>query len=683
MIPGTPNDPDFYAPDHRLARAYAEATQLDEQGLEALCPSYIELAETNARYRDETLLGQGAVKDVHRTYDCRTKRWVAMARLRQDRGPEYYDHFVHEAWLTAALKHPNIIKVHDAGVDDLGRPFFTMDLKGNTTLAELAADPQQCDLRGLLEIFIKVCDAVASAHSSGILHLDLKPENIQTDAFGEVIVCDWGLGKAFGQTEDGEPKIPEALRACENMTLHGQIKGTPGYMAPEQVEPDLPKDQRTDIFALGCLLHLILTGQPVFAGTTEAILESTLRGDITPPSLRFPSRWIPVSLEAVVMKALARHPDERYSSVLALKGEIQSFLGGFSTLAEQPGFFREARLFLARNRLPATITFLATVAITVLSMLYLQHFRRQQQATAEQRERATRFATKADAASALYQGELARSEEQRKDLALQLATSAKHLKDTDIFARPLLSVRTAKHLADTALTLDPTCSSARAEQFSLNCITLNFHEALAHPPPPGSSLADFLTLAEAFPQFEFGEKSRPSIKQFSEFLRQARELNPRQGLLLEGMIAYDFAVRDDKTSYHEVVGAMGEYMNHGDGHFSLDHNAAKSSCFLKSATAVQLLIQRPSGSGQCLLRFLSSSSLKLEIAGKFDLSELHGLAVESLDLRGCERSELGNTVALPRLRELLIRPGQLPPATLRLGIKSTRQFAIIEDGERP
>lgn len=362
MIPGPSSDPDFYAPDHRLTPAYAEATQLDEQGLEALCPSYIELAETNARYRDGVMLGQSAVKDVHRTYDSRTKRWIAMARLQQDRGPYYYDLFVHEAWLTSSLQHPNIIEVHDVGVDDLGRPFFTMDLKGNTTLADMATEPQRSDLRGLLEIFIKVCHAVAYAHSCEVIHLDLKPENIQTDAFGEVIVCDWGLGKSIGQTEDGENEIPEALRGFDNITLHSQIKGTPGYMAPEQAEPGLPKDHRTDIYALGCLLHLILTGQPVFVGTSEAILESTLRSDVTPPRLHFPSRWIPASLEAVVMKTIARNPDECCSSVLALKGEIHSFLGGYSTLAEKPGFFREARLFLARNRLPATITFLAVVA---------------------------------------------------------------------------------------------------------------------------------------------------------------------------------------------------------------------------------------------------------------------------------------------------------------------------------
>lgn len=114
-----------FKPDHRLIDAYEEATLLDEKGLEGLCPSYTELTEADTRYRDGELLGKGAVKEVYRTFNNHTKRWIAMARLRADRGAEFYDLFVHEAWLTASLSHPNIITVHDAGIDRDGRPFFT------------------------------------------------------------------------------------------------------------------------------------------------------------------------------------------------------------------------------------------------------------------------------------------------------------------------------------------------------------------------------------------------------------------------------------------------------------------------------------------------------------------------------------------------------------------------------
>jgi len=337
-------------------RAITSELGLDDAGIEALCPSYIELSEIDVRYRDGTLLGKGAVKDVFRTYDSRAKRWVAMARLREDRGPEFYDLFVHEGWLTSSLSHPNIIKIYDVGVDGEGRPFFTMDLKGNTTLADLAGSDRETDRRTLLGIFLQVCDAVAYAHSRNIVHLDLKPENIQAEDFGEVLVCDWGLGKQLGpdnEAEAGEVEHPACLPQFDNMTLVGEIKGTPGFMAPEQVVEGAAKDQRTDIFALGCLLHLILAGQAPFTGSTERILEDTARGRVVPPRRRYPRHNIPESLEAVAMKALARQPADRYATVRELRDEIDHYLRGYATRAEHPGFFREARLFLTRNKAPA------------------------------------------------------------------------------------------------------------------------------------------------------------------------------------------------------------------------------------------------------------------------------------------------------------------------------------------
>ena len=113
-----------YRNDHRLIQAYQEATRLDEKGLGGLCPSYMELSEISTRYEDEKLLGKGGVKEVFKTFDNRTRRWVAMARLRDERGPEFFDLFVNEAWLTSSLKHPNIISVHDVGIDFSGRPFL-------------------------------------------------------------------------------------------------------------------------------------------------------------------------------------------------------------------------------------------------------------------------------------------------------------------------------------------------------------------------------------------------------------------------------------------------------------------------------------------------------------------------------------------------------------------------------
>jgi serine/threonine-protein kinase len=332
-----PVDP--YQPKRRLKGAYAEATLLNDAGLRALCPSYIELAGSSVRFQDSVLLGKGAVKDVFKTFNHHTQRWVAMARLREDRGPEFYDLFVHEAWLTASLNHPNIITIHDAGVDEAGRPFFTMDLKGKSSLANRIEQHKSEASRDLLQVFMKVCDAVAYAHSKGIIHLDLKPENIQADEFGEVLVCDWGLAKQVGEAVEGEDELPRSLRPIDNMTLMGEIKGSLGFMAPEQVIPGSVKDRRTDVFALGCLLHLIVAGEPPFTGTPNEILEATRTGKVKPPRQKYPERHIPEALEAVIMKATARSPADRYASAETLRDEIFNFLVAIRRWPKNPVFF--------------------------------------------------------------------------------------------------------------------------------------------------------------------------------------------------------------------------------------------------------------------------------------------------------------------------------------------------------
>ena len=218
-----------YVPDHRLHEAYLQANLLDEEGLEAICPSYLELAENEMRYRDESRLGQGGTKEVFKSWDCRSRRWVAIARLREDRGPELYDQFVHEAWLTSSLNHPNIINIYDVGVDGDGRPFFTMDLKGETTLSDLTREQGMRNRRELLGVFLKICNAVSHAHSRGVIHLDLKPDNVQVDQFGEVLVCDWGLARHI--TDEEAPLDPawrsSAPTRVDNTTLHGTRQGHP------------------------------------------------------------------------------------------------------------------------------------------------------------------------------------------------------------------------------------------------------------------------------------------------------------------------------------------------------------------------------------------------------------------------------------------------------------------------
>ena len=669
--------PSPYVPDYRLRNSYQEANTLDEAGLEALCPSYLELAENELRYRDETILGQGSTKSVYRSWDCRSKRWVAMARLREDRGPEFYDHFVHEAWLTSSLSHPNIIPIYDVGVDGNGRPFFTMDLKGATTLGDLVKDRGMQARRELLGIFVKICDAMAYAHSRGILHLDLKPENVQVDEFGEVLVCDWGLGRVVGGPEGSPVEFGDQLEKEDfgDSTMHGEVKGSFGFMAPEQVLPGAPKDARTDVFALGCILHTLLTGESPRAGRTDQPLRMAVRRAFPPPRRRYPHRSIPESLEAVVMKACSQDPEDRYPSAFEIGGEIERYLAGHATEAEEPGFVRAAWLFVARHRIGSAVSLLVVVLFSILSAVFIQRLDRERLATNLERNRASEFESKADTIASLYQSELAQSAESRVDLARSLATSANSLKNLGVFENPGRAIPEAQRLSAVALALDPECARARFECFALHCVTMNFRAALRIRPPANHNLADFMEFAEAFPDYDFAGPHRPSAQELANFFRRAREINPRRAALMERILSYDAAFRTDRRSYDEVVAALLYYLN-GEEPPICDYRPESSFLAVTSDGDLSLLIP-PGGSGRCLLRYLFFRSLELNIAGKFDLSDLNLLPIESLDLRNCSDLTVRKPVYLPLLRKVSIRSGSIQPKVLRSRIQSQERFEIV------
>ncbi|TWT68934.1 serine/threonine protein kinase [Crateriforma conspicua] len=665
-----------YRPDYRLHSAFREAVNLSGDGLETLCPSYTELSAMEDHYDDAVLLGSGAVKDVYKTFNRRTKSWVAMARLRSDRGPEFYDWFIHEAWLTASLNHPNIIKVHDVGVDEDGRPYFVMDLKGNSTLADRSTGVEPSPQRELLDVFVKVCDAVAYAQSKGVVHLDLKPENIQADEFGEVLVCDWGLAKVMGETEEGENGFPPSLSPLGNTTLVGQIKGSLGYLAPEQLIPGATKDFRSDLFALGCVLHQILTGQAPFCGTVDERIDATKRAEIGSLRKKYPERNIPEALEAVVLKSTSPDPDDRYASVVELRQEIAKFLGGYSTLAEKPSFVREARLFVARNQVPVLVSMVAIVAISVLGVLSVQRVR-------QQRARASHFASQADAAKSLYQDERERSEQQLEALAKDLATSASEVKKLGIYLNPVETVREARKLVASALKLNPVSHNAKLQQFSLDCITLNFNSALQSPVRPQSRLHDYLLFAEAFPEFDFSEHDRPTISQLTHCFQQAYQLNPNRRALLERIAAYDHTTRDGADDYTPVVKALLSYINGfpDDSGFQLNFDAERSSLHFRCDAAIRLAVWNDWGSNDCVLRFLPFRSLSIDSAGPLFLHDLSGLQVERLDLSDCQTLVANQQVQLPQLRQIIVPDGFVDSDSLVKQIRSNQRIDVIDSPE--
>jgi serine/threonine protein kinase len=254
----------------------------DEAASESL---FDQLMNVDLRYLRGNEVGSGAVKEIYSTKDLKTGRLVAMAVLKNPEDSRAVESFLREARINARLQHPNIVPVYDIDVDKDERPYFTMKLLPGLSLKEIIVDLKsgktealdKYSLPVLLEIFLRVCEAVAYAHSEGMCHLDLKPDNIRVSSFGEVRVCDWGLANFIGDDSQLQEEDSFLHYKSRYRTLDGQIRGTPGYMSPEQASGKRKvKDQRTDVFSLGCILYELLTLKEAIAGESlEEILKNT------------------------------------------------------------------------------------------------------------------------------------------------------------------------------------------------------------------------------------------------------------------------------------------------------------------------------------------------------------------------------------------------------------------------
>lgn len=314
-----------------------------------------EIEACDARYSAGRFVARGGMKSIDVVTDSLTGREVAKASLIGSDDPVKVEHFFHEARICASLEHPNIVPVYDLGYDSEGEPFFTMRLLGGQTLQRLIGDESPSEPQ-LFAIFAKVCDAVAYAHSQGIIHRDLKPENIQIGQFGEVQVCDWGLACRDGVKAEQLAESTVASDVVMPVTLDGTIKGTPGYMSPEQAAGSGRELSRAaDIYALGAILYFILARQPPLHGLpAEAAIARTKRGEIPAVSAIVPD--VPRSLKAICEKAMQLSPGDRYDSAEALKAEIDKYQLGYPTIAEDASSIDALKLFLKRNRRLATIT---------------------------------------------------------------------------------------------------------------------------------------------------------------------------------------------------------------------------------------------------------------------------------------------------------------------------------------
>jgi serine/threonine protein kinase/WD40 repeat protein len=316
-------------------------------------------------YTAKEEVGRGGMAKIFLADDLQLKRLVAIKVSTADTSvPDTL--FQAEAEVLSNLAHPNIPPIHSCGIDDVGRAFYSTKLICGQTLQKIlkqlaAGDPDitaSFTLPRLLEIFRKVCDGVAFAHAKGFLHRDLKPENIMVGEFGEVLVMDWGLALAFEKNvQTQHQQVPQSPQS-DTGTI--RLQGTPQYMSPEQAEGMVDGlDERSDVYALGGVLHAILTLQsPVSGRSIQEVLDRVRDGQIAPiPNARVIEGVagkitvpIPEALRAVARKAMATCRTDRYSDVTALVADIEAYQSGFATSAEQAGFLRQLTLLVKRNR---------------------------------------------------------------------------------------------------------------------------------------------------------------------------------------------------------------------------------------------------------------------------------------------------------------------------------------------
>ena len=282
-------------------------------------------------------IGRGGMGEVLRVHDRRLRRLMALKALHPGlaASPELRARFMAEAQATAQLEHPGIIPVHELGVLPDGRPYFTMKEVQGRTLREViqGIGGQRWPLRRLVDALGRVCDAVGYAHERGVIHRDLKPDNIMVGGHGEVLVLDWGLVKVAGAEEPGalvaEPVLTDRAENDSLRTRAGQVAGTPRYMSPEQLRGEV-LDAGSDVWALGAMLYEIITGRPAFPQGDGASLRAAILAGAPTLDTDDGTDDGPVDegLVAICARTMAPAPAGRFPDAAALRAALTRWLDG-------------------------------------------------------------------------------------------------------------------------------------------------------------------------------------------------------------------------------------------------------------------------------------------------------------------------------------------------------------------
>jgi serine/threonine-protein kinase len=329
------------------------------------------------RYRRLRQHAKGGLGAVFVALDEELKREVALKEIQDGFAdePDARARFLREAEVTGQLEHPGVVPVYGLGAYPGGRPFYAMRfIRGESMQAAIRRfhktdeDPHRdpgersLALRELLSRFVAVCQAVAFAHSRGVLHRDIKPANCMLGEYGETLVVDWGLARHLDLPDAERPALAGSGNGSAP-TQMGHVLGTPAFMPPEQAKGRLDDlGPHSDVFSLGATLYAILTGQAPYEGE-DAIVQAAL-GEVVPA--RQQKRSVPLALEAACAKAMAAEPNDRYPSAKALAEDVQRWLADEPVSAyREPWEVRAAR-WLRRHKTLASATAAGLLVALVL-----------------------------------------------------------------------------------------------------------------------------------------------------------------------------------------------------------------------------------------------------------------------------------------------------------------------------
>jgi serine/threonine-protein kinase len=549
----------------------AQTTEVAATGPAA--SAVVEGPATGVRYRPLRPHARGGLGEVFVALDQELHREVALKEIqhRHAHDPRSRRRFVLEAEITGRLEHPGIVPIHGLGRHQDGRPFYAMRFVHGETLQDAIGRFHELDgpdrdaterrlaLRVLLTHFIAVCNAVAFAHSRGVIHRDLKPGNVMLGKFGETLVVDWGLAKILKRSETEsqlEEPLPTAERFPDSDTQLGSPIGTPAYMSPEAAAGRLDElGPASDIYSLGATLYTLLTGiAPVPGEDRLAVLERVRQGRWL--SARRIKPQTPPALDAVCRKAMALEPAARYATALALAGDLEHWLADEPVSAWREPWSLRVRRWLGRHRsvlLAATAAVLmGLIILTVATLLLNAAYRDERHAREQAAQQETEAQRQRDqAATAFFRLASLTAERAAHADAIQLYEQVLPLQEGLVRDNPLLP----DYQANLATSLNNLGNLYRLAGRQLDAETC-YRRALALQEPLARDHADQAEYRRRLA----GTHSNLGVLYLAEAETARAEVAYRDALAIREELVRDFpdqpAYEDDLAATHNNLGEL-------------------------------------------------------------------------------------------------------------------------------